>query len=131
MVYYVNSKGRMTEHTFIQPPALAKMSRKLRIPADVSVDFLQGVLQNAEYDLKFRIEVAKFLIDKSIQASNEAGKESIMRLMQEIKREEGKKSLEPPSTGSKVYVTNQIVDTSPKSTGTPDSFVDVGNLNKL
>lgn len=122
----------MTEHTFIQPPALAKMSRKLKIPADASVDFLQGVLQNTEYDLKFRIEVAKFLIDKSIQASNEAGKESIMRLMQEIKREESKKSLEPPNPeGKKVYVTNQIVDTSPKSTGTPDSFVDVGNLSKL
>lgn len=119
----------MTEHTFIQPPALARMSRKLKEPSEEAITFLQEAMKNTELDVKYRMQAAQFLVDKGLQSSDSAGKESIMRLMQEIKRTEAKRSLEGPKEAqARVVVTNQIVGNYGENT---DGHVDVGNLNKL
>jgi len=124
----------LPERTFIQPPALAKVSKALRPVADKSIAFLESIVADDKQDIKYRIDVAKFVVEKSIQATSEAGKESIIRLTQELKREERLRPTrnedEEGGNGKVVYVTSEIVDLD-KDTSKPDSFADVGNLNKL
>lgn len=76
------AKGKITA---LGKSELTKLNKKLAKEADDALSFLVSVLNDAEADKKMKIDVAKFIIDSRIATSKEITKESIGRMMLEVR----------------------------------------------
>jgi len=74
-----------TELSFIEPNQLTPTLKRLKKLGKASLDFLEEQLANPELDVKDKIAVARFIIDKQVQVSDSVTKDQMSRLIAEVK----------------------------------------------
>lgn len=74
-----------TELSFIEPNQLTPTLKRLKKLGKASLDFLEEQLSNPELDVKDKIAVARFIIDKQVQVSDSVTKDQMSRLIAEVK----------------------------------------------
>ena len=71
--------------TFARKNDLSKILKRLDPQIDEAIDFLSTVMNDADQEMKIRVDAAKYIIDKRVEVSESISRDHLSRTLGEAK----------------------------------------------